>query len=324
MPVLVTGAGGFIGSHLVEALVKRGARVRAFVRYTSRGDLGALEQLDEQTRSSVEVVHGDLCRQDIVRAAFDGVSVAFHLGALVAIPYSYQSPDEVVAVNVSGTLNVLQAARHAGVRRLIHTSTSEVYGTARRVPMDETHPLQGQSPYSASKIGADKLAESFARSFELPVLTVRPFNTFGPRQSTRAVIPTIITQLLDDRRIRLGNLHPRRDFTFVTDTVAGFLRAAEVVELPWQEINLGTGHDVSVGEVLELIAGLLGVTPDVTTETERIRPTHSEVDRLCASNRRAAEVLGWAPQVSLEDGLRRTIEWVKAHRVFYLRESYHR
>ena len=324
VPVLVTGAGGFIGSHLVETLVARGAGVRALVRYTSRSDLGALEQLDRQTRSSVEVVHGDLCRPDVVRAAFDGVSVAFHLGALISIPYSYQSPDEVVATNVLGTLNVLQAARHAGVRRLVHTSTSEVYGTAQRVPMDETHPLQGQSPYSASKIGADKLAESFARSFDLPVVTVRPFNTFGPRQSTRAVIPTIITQLLDDRRIRLGSLHPRRDFTFVTDTVAGFLRAAELPDLSWQEINLGTGRDVSIGEVLELIAGVLGVTAEVTTETERMRPPNSEVDRLCSSNQRAADVLGWAPTVSLKDGLRRTIDWVRTHRAFYMTESYHR
>jgi dTDP-glucose 4,6-dehydratase len=324
VPVLVTGAGGFIGSHLVEALVARGARVRALVRYTSGGDVGALELLDSQTRSSVEVVHGDLCRPDVVRAAFDGVEVAFHLGALISIPYSYQSPDEAVATNVVGTLNVLQAARHAGVRRLIHTSTSEVYGTAQTVPMDETHPLQGQSPYSASKIGADKLAESFARSFDLPVVTVRPFNTFGPRQSTRAVIPTIITQLLDNRRLRLGSLHPRRDFTFVTDTVAGFLRAAEVPDLGWQEINLGTGHDVSVGEVLGLIAGLMGVTAEVTTEPERVRPPNSEVDRLCSANGRAAEVLGWAPVVSLEDGLRQTIDWVKTHRAFYLTESYHR
>lgn len=324
VPVLVTGAGGFIGSHLVETLVARGASVRALVRYTSRRDLGALELLDRQTRSSVEVVHGDLCRPDVVRAAFDGVSVAFHLGALISIPYSYQSPDEAVATNVLGTLNVLQAARHAGVRRLVHTSTSEVYGTAQRVPMDETHPLQGQSPYSASKIGADKLAESFARAFDLPVVTVRPFNTFGPRQSTRAVIPTIITQLLDDRRIRLGSLHPRRDFTFVTDTVAGFLRAAEVPDVSWQEINLGTGRDVSVGRVLELIAGLLGVAAEVTTEAERMRPPNSEVDRLCSSNQRAADVLGWAPTVSLEDGLRRTIDWVKTHRAFYLTESYHR
>ncbi len=324
VPVLVTGAGGFIGSHLVETLVAHGASVRALVRYTSRGNLGALEQLDRQTRSSVEVVHGDLCRPDVVRAAFEGVSVAFHLGALISIPYSYQSPDEAVATNVLGTLNVLQAARHAGVRRLVHTSTSEVYGTAQRVPMDETHPLQGQSPYAASKIGADKLAESFARAFNLPVVTVRPFNSFGPRQSTRAVIPTIITQLLDDRRIRLGSLHPRRDFTFVTDTVAGFLRAAELPDLRWQEINLGTGRDVSIGEVLELIAGLLGVTAEVTTETERMRPPNSEVDRLCSSNRLAADVLGWAPTVSLEDGLRLTIDWVKTHRAFYMTESYHR
>tara|TARA_B100001123_G_scaffold55331_1_gene58774 strand:+ start:2929 stop:3936 length:1008 start_codon:yes stop_codon:yes gene_type:complete len=322
--VLVTGAGGFIGSHLVEALVASGARVRALVRYTSRGDLGALSEVEATDRDRVDLVHGDLTRADIVEAAFDGVTDAFHLGALIAIPYSYQSPDEAVAVNVVGTLNVLQAARRAGVRRLVHTSTSEVYGTALRVPIDETHPLQGQSPYSASKIGADKLAEAFARSFDLPVVTVRPFNTFGPRQSTRAIIPTIITQLLNGPRVRLGSLHPRRDFTFVTDTVAGFLRAAEVDELSWQEINLGTGRDVSIGELLDAIAGLLGVTPVVETEHERVRPTNSEVDRLCSSNQRAREVLGWQPELSLEEGLRQTIDWVREHRSFYLTERYHR
>ena len=324
VPVLVTGAGGFIGSHLVESLVSRGAKVRAFVRYTSRANLGSLEQLEPQTLSSVEVVYGDLCRPDVVRAAFDGVSVAFHLGALISIPYSYQSADEAIQTNVLGTLNVLQAAGQAGVRRLIHTSTSEVYGTAQRVPMDETHPLQGQSPYSASKIGADKLAESFARSFELPVVTVRPFNTFGPRQSTRAVIPTIITQLLKGRQVRLGSLQPRRDFTFVADTVSGFLRAAEVPDLSWQEINLGTGQDFSIGEVLSLVSGLLGVEAEIVTEEGRVRPPKSEVDRLCSSNLRAAAVLGWAPTVSLKDGLRRTIEWIKGNDAFYRTEGYHR
>ena len=322
--VLVTGAGGFIGSHLVETLVEAGARVRALVRYTSRADLGALAQLEPSVRAGVDVVHGDLTRADVVQAAFDGVTDAFHLGALIAIPYSYESPDEAVAVNVLGTLNVLQAARRAGVRRLVHTSTSEVYGTALRVPMDETHPLQGQSPYSASKIGADKLAESFARSFDLPVVTVRPFNTFGPRQSTRAVIPTIITQLLDGPQVRLGSLHPRRDFTFVSDTVSGFLRAAETDGLSWQEINLGTGRDVSVGQLLETVAGLLDLTPVVETEDERVRPTNSEVDRLCSSNQCARDVLGWQPEVSLEAGLRLTIEWVREHRSFYLTERYHR
>ena len=323
-PVLVTGAGGFIGSHLVEALVARGARVRALLRYTSRGDRGALDLVDAETRDAVDLMFGDLTRADVVRAAFDGVTDAFHLGALIAIPYSYLSPDEAVAVNVTGTLNVLQAARHAGVRRLVHTSTSEVYGTARQVPMDESHPLQGQSPYSASKIGADKLAEAFSRSFDLPVVTVRPFNTFGPRQSTRAVIPTIITQLLDGPRVRLGSLTPRRDYTFVTDTVAGFLRAAEKTDLSWQEINLGTGRDVSVGELLEIVARHLGVTPEVSTEAERVRPSNSEVDRLCSSNRRAAEVLGWSPSVSLDEGLRRTIDWIREHRDFYRTEAYHR
>jgi nucleoside-diphosphate-sugar epimerase len=265
VPVVVTGAGGFIGSHLVETLHARGARVRAFVRYTSRADVGALAQLPAETLAGIEVMRGDLLSRDSVRTAVQGARVVFHLGALISIPASYESPDEAVAVNVNGTLNVLQAIREAGVERLIHTSTSEVFGSARYVPMDEAHPLQGQSPYSASKIGADKLVESFVRSFGVRAMTVRPFNTFGPRQSTRAVIPTIITQLLGSGELKLGSLHPRRDLTFVTDTVEGFL-CAGASEIVGEEINLGTGRDVSVGELVDMIAGLVGVPPRIVAD----------------------------------------------------------
>lgn len=322
--VLVTGAGGFIGSHLVETLVARGARVRAFLRYTSRADRGTLALVAPSVVDAVEILQGDLRSIDAVRGAVAGSEIVMHLGALISIPFSYVSPEEAVDSNVRGTLNVLQAARDAGVRRVVHTSSSEVYGTARYVPMDEAHPLQGQSPYSASKIGADKLAESFARSFDLPVVTLRPFNTFGPRQSTRAVIPTIITQLLRGATVRLGSLHPRRDFTFVADTVAGFLKAAEVPGLEREEINLGTGRDVSVEELVALVARQIGRTPQIVTAGERVRPAASEVDRLCASNRKARDLMGWTPEVSLEEGLRRTIAWIEANQAFYQQEAYHR
>lgn len=322
--VAVTGAAGFIGSHLVEALVAGGASVRAFVRYTSRGDRGTLALVPAAVLNEIEIVQGDLRSADSVDAAVAGCEIVFHLGALISIPFSYVSPDEAVDSNVRGTLNVLQAARRYRVRRVVHTSTSEVYGTARYVPMDEAHPLQGQSPYSASKIGADKLAESFGRAFELPVVTLRPFNTFGPRQSTRAVIPTIITQLLRGSVIRLGSLHPRRDFTFVSDTVDGFLRGATAPDIERREINLGTGRDVSVGDLVSIIGGLLGRPARVETESERVRPEASEVDRLCASNMLARDLLGWTPQVTLEEGLRRTIEWISTHERFYQEEAYHR
>jgi dTDP-glucose 4,6-dehydratase len=311
--VLVTGAGGFIGSHLVETLVLNGFSVRAFVRYNSRQDWGLLSQLDPETRSHVEVISGDLQDGGAVDDAMRDVRIAFHLGALIAIPYSYQHPDEVVAVNVMGTLNVLNAARRHGIERLVHTSTSEVYGTARYVPMDEGHPLQGQSPYSASKIAADKIAESYCRSFELPVVTVRPFNTYGPRQSTRAVIPTIITQALSSGRVSLGSLEPRRDFTFVSDTVSGFLKAATADCPPGTTVNLGTGRDVSIREVAELIFSILGREFEIATESHRLRPKDSEVDRLCSSPALAADLLGWQAEVSLEDGLRATIDWVREH-----------
>jgi len=316
---LVTGAGGFIGSHLVEALVRQGAGVRAFVRYNSRRDWGLLSQFDPALLAQIEVIAGDLRDAAAVEQAMRGVKVAFHLGALIAIPYSYVHPDEVVAVNVLGTLNVLNAARRCGIERLVHTSTSEVYGSARYVPMDEGHPLQGQSPYSASKIGADKLAESYWRSFGLPVVTVRPFNTYGPRQSTRAVIPTIITQALTAERVVLGSLAPHRDFTFVSDTVAGFLKAADAPDVGGMTINLGTGRDVSIEEVAQMIFALISRPLDISLDTKRVRPKESEVDRLCSNPALAAQVLGWHPQVSLEEGLTRTIAWMREHITDYRR-----
>lgn len=315
--VLVTGAGGFIGSHLVEALVRRAARVRAFVRYNSRQDLGLLGQLEKSTLSQIEVQSGDLRDDHAVEMAMQGVGTVFHLGALIAIPYSYVHPDEVVSVNVLGTLNILNAARKCGVARVVHTSTSEVYGTAQYVPMDEKHSLQAQSPYSASKMGADKLAESYWHSFGLPVVTVRPFNTYGPRQSTRAVIPTIITQVLTAERLTLGSLTPRRDFTFVTDTVEGFLRAAEAPDAIGCTINLGTGRDVSVGELVQLIFKIVGRSVGIVEDTERIRPKDSEVDRLCSNPTLAKQLLGWSAQVSLEEGLLRTVQWTRANLTLY-------
>jgi dTDP-glucose 4,6-dehydratase len=311
--ILVTGAGGFIGSHLVETLAARGDRVRAFVRYNGRGDAGLLRDLPEEARARVEIVFGDLRDSHAVREAARGVDTIFHLGALIAIPYSYVHPRETIETNVIGTLNVLEAARVHGVRRVVHTSTSEVYGTARFVPITEDHPLQGQSPYSASKIGADKLVESFYLSFGLPVVTVRPFNTYGPRQSARAVIPTIITQALTRSVVRLGDLRPTRDLNFVSDTVAGFLAAAERDQAVGQVINLANNDEISVGELAEKIIALIGRSVTIEVDESRLRPESSEVFRLHGDNRLARELLGWTPQVDLDEGLRRTVEWIARH-----------
>lgn len=315
--VLVTGAAGFIPSHLVETLVTRGAQVRAFIRYNSRADWGLLRELPPQILEQVEVVFGDLRDLSAVQRVMRGCEYVFHLGALIAIPYSYINPAEVVEVNVTGTLNVLLAARELPVTRVVHTSTSEVYGTALRVPIDEEHPLQGQSPYSASKIGADKIAESFYRSFDVPVVTLRPFNTYGPRQSTRAVIPTIITQALTRDTVRLGNLKARRDLTYVEDTVAGFLRVAEIPGIEGDTFNLGVGYDVSIGELAEKIIALIGRDVKIELDAERLRPEKSEVQRLLSDNRKAQQRLGWQPQVSLDEGLLRTIEWMKSNLIRY-------
>jgi dTDP-glucose 4,6-dehydratase len=315
--VLVTGAGGFIGSHLTERLVNEGASVRAFVRYNSRGEVGLLSQLLPKTLSRLTVIAGDLRDVEAVRAAARGVDTIFHLGALIAIPYSYRHPREVIETNVMGTLNVLSATREYGVSRVIHTSTSEVYGTAQYVPIDENHPLQGQSPYSASKIGADKVVESFYRSFELPVATLRPFNTYGPRQSARAVIPTIITQALTRDQIRLGSLQPMRDFTFIEDTVRGFLLAAAADGAVGQEINIGSGNCISIGDLARKIMALVGRELPLVTEEERLRPVQSEVMRLHASNRRACDLIGWQPQISLDAGLARTVAWIRQNLELY-------
>ncbi len=322
--VLVTGAGGFIASHLVETLVREGARVRAFVRYNSRGDPGLLNLLDPGVLAAVEIVAGDLRDPDAVQSAVRGMRTVFHLGALIAIPYSYLHPVEVVETNVMGTLNALMAARAQGVERFVHTSTSEVYGTARRVPMDETHPLQGQSPYSASKIGADKLAESFYCAYSLPVVTVRPFNTYGPRQSARAVIPTIISQALIRDEIRLGSLDTKRDFTYVSDTVNGFLCAAKTPGVEGEVFNLGTGSEVSVGELAERVLRILGRDLPIVQEDQRKRPEKSEVMRLLSDNSRAREHLGWQPEVGLDEGLSQVIDWIRGHMGFFSPGQYQR
>ncbi|MCX5696457.1 MAG: SDR family NAD(P)-dependent oxidoreductase [Candidatus Omnitrophica bacterium] len=309
--VLITGAGGFVGSHLAEELVKRGAKVKAFVRYNSRNDFGLIEILPPEVKNKIEIIAGDLRDFDAVYDSMQGAEIVFHLGALIAIPYSYLHPKEVIETNVMGTYNILNAAKRLGIKKLIHTSTSEVYGTALTVPIRETHPLQGQSPYSASKIGADKLAESFYKSFGLPIAIIRPFNTFGPRQSGRAIIPTIITQALRGGIIKLGSLTPRRDFTFVRDTVDGFIKVAESNRSIGEVINIGSGSDISIGELAQEIFSLIGKKIRISRETARCRPAGSEVERLLADNTKARELLGWEPRVPLIDGLKITIDWVK-------------
>ena len=313
--VLVTGAGGFIGSHLAEKLVQEGARVTAFVHYNALGYRGWLDH--SELAREMQILAGDIQDRDSVRRAADGVEIIFHLAALIAIPYSYRAPGSYVNTNVVGTLNVLNAARELGGTKVIHTSTSEVYGSAQYVPIDEAHPLQGQSPYSASKIGADKMAEAFHLSFGLPVVTVRPFNTFGPRQSARAVIPTIITQFLAGEVVRLGNIHPTRDLNYVSNTVEGFVRSSVNEKAIGQTINLGSGRELSIGELANLIGSLLKKDVIIDTEEERLRPKGSEVDRLLAANQRAKNLLDWEPEVSLEAGLLKTIEWLKENKKLY-------
>jgi NAD dependent epimerase/dehydratase len=313
--VLITGAGGFIGSHLTERCVALGARTRALVRYNSSNAWGCLEA--SPVKDDVAVVLGDLRDMESLRQAMRGVDIVYHLGALIAIPYSYQAPRSYVQVNVEGTLNVLQAARDTGVHLVVHTSTSEVYGTARYIPINEEHPLQGQSPYSASKIAADKLAEAFYCSFDLPVATIRPFNTFGPRQSARAVIPTIITQALTQPAIRLGNLTPTRDLNYVADTVSGFIRMAECPQAVGQVVNVGSGQEISIGELAQTIMKLVGKEKPIESDEQRLRPKDSEVERLCADNSKARATLNWHPQHTLQDGLTHTIAWVEEHLMQY-------
>jgi dTDP-glucose 4,6-dehydratase len=318
--VLVTGAGGFIGSHLAERLAMLGADVRTLVRYTSTGRWGWLDQ--SPVKADLEVVLGDIRDFFSVREAMRGREVVFHLAALIGIPYSYQAPQSYLHTNIEGTLNVLQAARELETDRVICTSTSEVYGSAQYVPIDENHPLQGQSPYSASKIAADKLAESYFRSFGTPVTIVRPFNTYGPRQSARAVIPTIITQALSGTEVRLGSLTPTRDFNFVSDTIKGFIAAASSEQAVGKVINLGSGAEVSVQELGSTIGDLLGKKLTLIAEDQRIRPENSEVERLCADAAKARQLLGWTSSVSLEDGLRQTIAWVEENLKAYRVDTY--
>jgi NAD dependent epimerase/dehydratase len=307
--VLVTGAGGFIGSHLTERLVELGATVRGFVHYNA---LGAQGWLDESpVRKDVEVIAGDIVDRDGVQSALKGVDTVFHLAALIGIPYSYTAPYSYVKTNIEGTLNILRCGLDAGVGRIIHTSTSEVYGTARHEPIDEEHPLQGQSPYSASKIGADKIAESFYLSFGLPVVTVRPFNTFGPRQSARAVIPTIISQCLTQQKVCLGNTLPTRDLNYVGNTVEGFVRAATFDGAVGKTINIGSGQKISIGNLAKLIASMINRSIVIEQDDRRVRPPSSEVGTLIADNTLARTLLGWEPRVGLEEGLRLTIQWME-------------
>lgn len=320
--VLVTGAGGFIGSHLVESLAQQGAQVRALVRYNSRNDPGLLRFLAPEIVSALEIVPADLRDLAAVQKVMMGVTHVFHLGALIAIPYSYLHPAEVVETNIIGTLNVLLAAQTAGAQRIVHTSTSEVYGTALRVPIDEDHPLQGQSPYSASKIGADKLAESFFCSYNLPVVTLRPFNTYGPRQSARAVIPTMIMQALTRDVIRLGNLDATRDFTYVADTVSGFLCAAQAENVEGKTINLGTGQEIRVGDLVEKIISIVGRPIRIEIDPTRLRPEKSEVQRLVSNNQMARSLLAWQPEVSFDQGLQRTLAWVQENISLYSPDRY--
>lgn len=311
---LITGSDGFIGSHLTEALVRRGGRVRAFVYYNSFNSWGWLDEAPEEIKNEIEVFAGDIRDPHGVKQAMQGCDVVLHLAALIAIPYSYHSPDTYVDTNIKGTLNILQAARELGVEKVVHTSTSEVYGTARYVPIDEEHPLQGQSPYSATKIGADQLALSFYRSFNTPVVVIRPFNTYGPRQSARAVIPTIITQIAaGQRELHLGSLHPTRDFNYIEDTVKGFIAVAESEKSLGEVINIGSNYEVSIGDLVQTITGIMKADIEIKTDDDRLRPQKSEVERLWADNKKAAQLTGWQPEYAGMDGLKRglqeTIKW---------------
>lgn len=321
--VLITGATGFIGSHLVERLLGDGALVRAMAHYRSDPSLHNLELLEEEERSAVEVIRGDVRDAYFVRGAVAGCDVVMHLAALIGIPYSYEAPASYVGTNVLGTLNVLEACRSEGASRLVHTSTSECYGSALYTPIDEGHALQAQSPYSATKIAADKLVDSYHLAFGLPTVTLRPFNTYGPRQSARAVIPTIISQLLSgENRIRLGSLSPVRDLTFVSDTVDGFVRAGSAPDIEGQTINLGVGSGISIGDLANGIMDVVGRKVDIETDEQRVRPATSEVLELISDNRKARKLLDWRPLVSLGDGLQKTVAFVSAHRELFATETY--
>ena len=320
--VLVTGAGGFIGSHLVELLVAEGAKVRAFVRYNSRSDFGRLEDVEPDVMAEVEVFLGDLSNPEAALGATDGIDVVLHLGALIPIPYSYTHPREFVQSNVEGTLNVLEAVRRREIGKLVHVSSSEVYGTAQTAPIAESHPLHPQSPYAATKVAADQLALSYQRSFGTPVVVARPFNTFGPRQSARAVIPTIISQALATGVVRIGSTTTTRDFLFVKDTAAGLAACALASGVDGETLNLGTGEEHLIGDVARQIFELIGGDLELVEDDVRLRPANSEVERLIADASLARARLGWAPRYSLEDGLRQTIDWLRTRLALYKTDRY--
>jgi len=320
--VLVTGAGGFIGGHLVAELVRRGASVRALVHYNSRNERGTLDWLEPEVTADVDVVLGDLRDVESVQQAAEQADTILHLGAQIAIPYSFVNPRDFFETNVLGTLNVAQAALRGGARRVIHTSTSEVYGSARTVPITLDHPIEPQSPYAASKVAADKLMDAWHRSYELPMTIVRPFNTYGPRQSARAVIPTIMSQALAGGTLRLGSLTPRRDLTFVEDTVAGMLAAADSDAAIGRTIQLGTGEDVAIGDIVELVGDILGRKLEVELDEARVRPAASEVERLISDPSLAQELTGWSAEVDLREGLARTLDWIASNTQRYRANDY--
>lgn len=321
--VLVTGSEGFIGSHLVERLVQLGAEVHCFVLYNSFNSWGWLDTIDPQIKNQIKVISGDVRDEKSVRLAVKGMDIVMHLAALIAIPYSYTAPSSYIDTNIKGTLNVLQAVADFGVSKMIHTSTSETYGTAQYVPIDEKHPMQGQSPYSASKIGADMLAESFYRSFNTPVATIRPFNTYGPRQSTRAVIPTIITQVnKGNNEIKLGSLTPTRDLNYVLDTVEGFVEIAKSDKTIGQVTNIGSGVEIAVGDLAKKIINLMGSNAKITCDEQRLRPNKSEVERLLCDNTKAKELTNWNPKHTLDEGLNATIKWFSKNADKYKADIY--
>ncbi len=316
--VVVTGAGGFIGSHLTERLIAEAAHVRALVHYNSRNSWGHLESLSPKKKKNVEVLLGDITDSGFMESCASGADVVFHLAALIGIPFSYHAPELYIKTNIVGTHNVLKASLKGGVSKVVHTSTSEVYGTAKYVPIDEQHPLQGQSPYSATKIGADKIAESYFLAFELPVAILRPFNTYGPRQSARAIIPTIISQVLNGRTVRLGSLKPIRDLTYVGDTVDAFIAIARTKASVGEVVNTGYGKGITIGELAVRIAGVVGRKGmKIVTESQRIRPKASEVYRLICDNRKAKNLIDWQPRTSIEKGLRQAVEYIKKNKNLY-------
>lgn len=321
--ILITGAGGFIGSHLTEELVNKGYNIRAFVRYTSDGRTGYIEEFPREKQKKIEIFRGDLKNSESVRRAVKGIDVIFHLGASISIPYSYEDPRDFVETNVVGTLNILESSRKEKISKIVITSSSEVYGTAKYEPIDENHPLQSQSPYSATKISADKISESFYKSFDLPVSIIRPFNTYGPRQSTRAVIPAIITQALTKKKIKLGSLTPKRDFTYVEDTVRGYIKIMESDNSVGEIINIGSGETFSIRDIVKKVGRLLNKNLEsiVEIEKERIRPEESEVMLLLCDNAKAKRLLGWKPEINLEDGLKKTIEYIEKNLDKYSREN---